>query len=131
MEDHRNDFVVIVAGYPALMQAFLEANPGLGSRFSRQLSFANYNTEELQLIFESLCRKAHYSLASATRAKLVELLTVAIASADETFGNARFVRNLFEDSLRNQANRLVALSDVGMTTLTTLEIDDIPTFPGR
>lgn len=125
MEDHRSDFVVIVAGYPARMQTFLDANPGLRSRFSRQLQFENYSIEELLSIFELLCARAHYSIAPAAREKLRGLLAGAVARADETFGNARFVRNLFEESVRNQANRLVSLADVGLPTLTTLEADDV------
>ena len=125
MEDHRGDFVVIVAGYPARMQTFLDANPGLRSRFSRQLQFENYSLEELLAIFESLCAQARYSLAPAAREKLRGLLADAIANANETFGNARFVRNVFEGSVRNQANRLVSLADVGLPALTTLEAEDV------
>jgi stage V sporulation protein K len=125
MEDHRNDFVVIVAGYPARMQAFLEANPGLRYRFNRQLHFDNYSQEELLEIFELLCHQATYSIAPQTREKIRTLLADAVGKADDAFGNARFVRNLFEDSLRNQATRLVHLTDIGLTTLTTLEPEDI------
>ena len=127
MEDHRSDFVVIVAGYPARMQEFLDANPGLRSRFSRQLRFENYSIEELLSIFELLCVQAHYSVAPDALEKLRGLLADAVAKADQTFGNARFVRNLFEESVRNQANRLVSLSDVGLSALTTLEADDVST----
>lgn len=125
MEDRRSDFVVIAAGYPTRMQDFLHANPGLQSRFSRQLKFDNYSVEELLSIFEVLCRKAHYSVSSSARDKVRGVVAAAIGNADETFGNARFVRNLFEEALRNQANRLVSLADVGMATLTTLEAADI------
>jgi len=105
MEDHREDLVVIVAGYDALMDAFVHSNPGLESRFNRYLHFDDYSLDEMMAIFELQCRKNQYELDEAAgasvRALIEETNTNSIA-----FGNARGVRNIFERVLVEQANRL-------------------------
>jgi replication-associated recombination protein RarA len=106
MEDHRHRLVVIVAGYPRLMQRFLESNPGLRSRFSREIDFPDYSTDELVEIFGRFAVEAQYVLGVGT----VETLRGIFSNAerDESFGNARFARTLFEQSLNAQALRLGA-----------------------
>lgn len=106
MEDNRNNFAVIVAGYPEPMDNFLNSNEGFKSRFVNYIHFEDYTPEELNEIFLSVCSQNNYSLT----ANASELAKIAIESAyatrDKSFGNARFCRNLFEKIIRNQALRL-------------------------
>jgi SpoVK/Ycf46/Vps4 family AAA+-type ATPase len=104
MEDHRHRLVVIVAGYPRLMRRFLESNPGLRSRFSREIDFPDYSTDELVQIFARFAGDADYTLGDGTENAVSTIF--ANAERDESFGNARFARTLFEQSLNAQALRL-------------------------
>lgn len=126
MENHRNELVVIVAGYPNEMTRFLDANPGLNSRFTRKLNFADYSPEQLVQIFEKVCRENDYHLQDRAKGKLLRTVQAAYAHRDKTFGNARYARNLFEDATRSLASRVVA-SGLGDTSdLTTITEYDIP-----
>ncbi|NBE80127.1 right-handed parallel beta-helix repeat-containing protein [Micromonospora rubida] len=104
MEDHRDEVVVVVAGYAPNMRTFLAANPGLESRFSRTIQFDSYSDDELATIVERLCRTHHYVLEYETRQALVRHFSEQARS--ETFGNARLARQVFEDMLGRQAYRL-------------------------
>jgi hypothetical protein len=104
MEDHRHRLVVIVAGYPRLMHRFLESNPGLRSRFSREIEFPDYSTGELVAIFARFALDAQYTIGDGVPETLTAIFDGAERS--ETFGNARFARTLFEQSLNAQALRL-------------------------
>jgi len=106
MEDNRHRLVVIVAGYPRLMRGFLESNPGLRSRFSREIDFPDYSTEELVEIFGRFTADAEYTLGEGAE----EALSAIFEGAEraESFGNARFARTLFEQALNAQALRLGA-----------------------
>jgi hypothetical protein len=126
MEDHRDDLVVIVAGYTGKMQDFLDSNPGLRSRFNKHLRFDDYGVEQLVFIFKSFCLKADFRLADGAEKELTSIFGVLTASRDETFGNARAARNLFEATLSKQANRLVSLPKVDREILSTIEPTDIP-----
>lgn len=126
MEDHRDQLVVIVAGYTDEMTEFVESNPGLKSRFNRYFYFNDYKPEELLAIYESFCKKSHFKLTDATRERLLKLFENLYINRDRTFGNARIVRNLFEKSIERQANRLAVLSDLSDEVLTTLMPEDIP-----
>lgn len=126
MEDHRDDLVVIVAGYTGKMQEFLDSNPGLRSRFNKHLRFDDYGVEQLAHIFRSFCTKAEFKLAEGTEKELTSVFNVLTASRDETFGNARTARNLFEATLSKQANRLVSLPKVDREILSTIEPADLP-----
>jgi stage V sporulation protein K len=106
MEDNRHRLVVIVAGYPRLMRRFLESNPGLRSRFSREIEFPDYSTEELVEIFARFAADAEYTLGEETADELRRIFQRA--ERDESFGNARYARTLFEQSLNAQALRLAA-----------------------
>ncbi|WP_432990123.1 right-handed parallel beta-helix repeat-containing protein [Dactylosporangium sp. CA-233914] len=104
MEDHREEVVVVVAGYSPSMRTFLAANPGLESRFTRTITFDSYSDEELATIVERLCRTHHYALEYETRQALVKHFSGMART--ETFGNARVARQVFEDMLGRQAYRL-------------------------
>ena len=105
MEDHRDDLVVIVAGYTELMQEFVHSNPGLESRFNRFMFFPDYTVEEMTGIFTMRCEKSGYTLEDAAGDTLNEILTRESKDV-EGFGNARGVRNLFEKAIAAQADRL-------------------------
>jgi hypothetical protein len=126
MEDHRDDLVVIVAGYTGKMQEFLDSNPGLRSRFNRYLQFDDYDTAQLVDIFKVFCRKADFKVTPEAERELAVIFTVLTASRDETFGNARTARNLFETVIGRQANRIVSLPKVDKEILSTIDAADIP-----
>jgi AAA+ superfamily predicted ATPase len=106
MEDNRHRLVVIVAGYPRLMRRFLESNPGLRSRFSREIDFPDYSTDELAAIFARFAAAAQYTLGDGADEMVRAVL--ARAKRDDSFGNGRFARTLFEQALNAQALRLAA-----------------------
>ncbi|MFC7432209.1 MULTISPECIES: AAA family ATPase [unclassified Agrococcus] len=128
MEDHRDDVVVIVAGYTNDMRTFMAANPGLSSRFSRTIEFTDYSSAEMVTIVEGLCRANHYSLEFETRAALHDYFTKL--PRDETFGNGRTARKVFEEMLGRQAYRLGTADEVDALTLTRLVPDDLGPLPG-
>ena len=125
MEDHRDDVVLIVAGYPDEMATFLDANPGLRSRFPKTIYFDDYSNEELVRIFELMCAKGHYTPTEEAKAKVLSY--VAARPRDRGFGNARLTRNLFEAAVSAQASRVVELGEVSDAVLVGLEAADIPT----
>ena len=126
MEDRRDELVVIVAGYTGRMQEFLDSNPGLRSRFNKHVHFDDYGVEQLVEIFKGFCRKADFKLNADAEVALASVFRVLTASRDETFGNARTARNLFEATVSKQANRLVSLPKVDREILSTIEAADIP-----
>ena len=109
MEDHRNDLIVIVAGYTELMEQFIHSNPGLESRFNKYFYFQDYTAEQLLTILESQCKRNSYILSEEAKAKAKALLEEAYATRDENFGNAREVRNLFEKLVACQSDRVAAM----------------------
>jgi stage V sporulation protein K len=128
MEDHRNRLVVIVAGYPRLMERFLASNPGLRSRFAREISFPDYSTEELEAIFASVLAQHQYELAPGADAMLHRILTAMRRGEDS--GNARFARTLFEQAINRQALRLSSgtpeeLAALDREAVTLLSAEDL------
>lgn len=129
MEDHRDDLVVIVAGYDGLMDDFVHSNPGLESRFNRFLHFEDYTPEELLSIFDIQCKKGCYQPEEETRRLVREF--IAEENADSiSFGNARGVRNIFERLLVNQANRLAAMETVSRDDLMKITPRDVRAAQG-
>ncbi len=127
MEDHRDDFVVIVAGYPDLMQDFLDSNPGLRSRFNKQILFEDYTAEELMEIFSGICGKSFYEVTDEAADCVREFFRQRCEKKLPGFANGRDVRNFFEKTLTNQANRLSAMTDVTDTDLVTITKEDVET----
>jgi Holliday junction resolvasome RuvABC ATP-dependent DNA helicase subunit len=127
MEDHRNELVVIVAGYTEKMDAFIASNPGLRSRFNKYLHFEDYKPEQLVEIFKVFCRKAAFEMTPDAELKLLEIFKLLDLMRDESFGNARTARNLFELTVSKQANRIVTLPKIDEKVLATIETADIPT----
>ena len=124
MEDHRDDLVVIVAGYVELMNDFVHSNPGLESRFNRFLYFPDYTVEEMAAIFNMRCKKAGYQLETGAPERLMQILKEE--SEDSIgFGNARGVRNLFEQAISRQANRLAKEDVLTRDQLMTLTKEDL------
>ena len=130
MEDHRDDLVVIVAGYDGLMDDFIHSNPGLESRFNRFLHFDDYSTDEMLAIFESQCRKGCYTLDEDAKSLVREYIERENCDGI-TFGNARGVRNIFEHILVAQANRLAAQESVTREDLMRLTTVDVLMAQGR
>ena len=124
MEDHRDDLVVIVAGYTDLMDRFIHSNPGLESRFNRFLLFEDYTSEEMLDIFKMQCKKGCYQLSDGVEELVRDYITEENGDP-ETFGNARGVRNIFEHILVAQNNRLAAMETVTKEDLMTLTQDDV------
>jgi len=127
MEDHRNELVVIVAGYPGPMAEFIDANPGLASRFRLSLTFDDYTDDQLVQIFTKVTSEADFSPASEAIQRLRQILT--LTPRDTGFGNARFVRNLFEAAVVRQAWRLRAVADPTVEQLRELTPDDLGELP--
>jgi SpoVK/Ycf46/Vps4 family AAA+-type ATPase len=128
MEDHRHRLVVIVAGYPRLMESFLLSNPGLRSRFAREITFPDYSVDALQTIFHQMLAQHEYTLEPGADQMLRRILTGLHAGEDS--GNARFARTLFEQALNRQALRLSldeeqSLDALDREAVMTLTADDI------
>lgn len=128
MEDHRDDIVVIVAGYTVEMRKFLASNPGLGSRFSRTIEFADYSSQDLVTIVEGLCRANDFRLEFETREAALNYFEKL--PRDETFGNGRTARKVFEEMIGRQAFRLADVPDATAVEMTRLLPEDIGPLPG-
>jgi hypothetical protein len=124
MEDHREDVVVIAAGYPEEMEVFVESNPGLRSRFPKTIHFADYSDDELVAIFESMGAANRYVCTPGAR----EMVRAWFARQPRRrgFGNARLARNLFEAAVARQASRIVALEHPTDEEIVSLLPADIP-----
>jgi SpoVK/Ycf46/Vps4 family AAA+-type ATPase/nitrous oxidase accessory protein NosD len=123
MEDHRDDVVVVAAGYTDEMQEFLSANPGMASRFSRTIEFGNYSVDELVTITEGMCESHRYELGPSTRQALVA--HYERMPRDATFGNGRAARLVFEEMIDRQAFRLASMTDPAESDLSLLLPEDV------
>jgi SpoVK/Ycf46/Vps4 family AAA+-type ATPase len=123
MEDHRDEVVVIVAGYPREMQRFVESNPGVASRFPTTISFADYSPEELWGIFRLYADRAGFSLLDGVEDAFRRLVP---DPRPDAFGNGRFVRNVFEEAVTRQALRITAMTDPVNEVVTQLRPEDLP-----
>lgn len=125
MEDNRDRLIVIIAGYKDEMQKFIDMNPGLQSRFTRYINFEDYNALALARIFHLNAKRYGYTLSPDADRRLNTVLTNMVLHKDEHFGNAREVRNLFEQTLQHQADRLIGIENVSEHDLSTIESEDI------
>ena len=125
MEDHRDEFVVIVAGYTKPMKTFIHSNPGLQSRFNKFIEFPDYSVEELLAIFDLNCRKYQYVPDKEARDQVKTLLMLRKAQTPENFANAREVRNLFESIITNQARRIAALANPTPEEMQRIKVEDL------
>lgn len=125
MEDDRDKLVVILAGYGNEMQAFIDSNPGLQSRFNRYIHFPDYSAVELADIFRMNIRKSDYTLTPEAEAKMTALFEYAVANKGKNFGNGRFARNILEQTMENQAMRLAVDSHITDAKLRTIIPEDI------
>jgi SpoVK/Ycf46/Vps4 family AAA+-type ATPase len=126
MEDNRDNLIVIVAGYPEKMHEFIDSNPGLRSRFSIIIEFEDYNATEMQLILERICEDQGYILSPGARSHTQNWFSQTVQQKTASFANARDVRNLFEASIANHANRLASVAEPTEQELMQLEVPDFP-----
>ena len=126
MEDQRGNLVVITAGYTEPMQRFIRSNPGLQSRFNKFLCFEDYNPDQLTAIFQQFAEKNDYTLDLEAAAKCTVLFQKLYANRDQTFGNARLARNLFEKTINRQAVRVMQNNNPSKEALCNLVAEDIP-----
>jgi len=125
MEDHRKDLIVIVAGYTDRMERFIHANPGLESRFNKYFFFEDYDGKQLMEIFRSMCKKNGYTLSEEGEQFMEKDLQELYEERDENFGNARDVRNLFEQAVARQADRVSQLEAPTKEQLMELKPEDL------
>ena len=125
MEDHRDDLIVIVAGYTQLMEDFINSNPGLRSRFNKYLYFEDYTAEEEIEILKNNCRRQEYVLTPEALETATRFFEKRCADKPASYANARDVRNYLELAISNQANRLMNYKKLTKTMLATLEKEDV------
>lgn len=126
MEDDRDRLIVVLAGYSDEIKKFIDSNPGLQSRFNRYIHFPDYTAEELLQIFHLNVKENQYKLEEAADALLSEKLKFAVEHKQKNFGNGRFVRNLFEKTIQNQAIRLSPKPNISDEEMMLLKAEDIP-----
>lgn len=125
MEDNRDDLVVVVAGYGAEMANFINSNPGLESRFNKYIYFPDYTGDELFGIFSGMCKANSYTLSAGAEEYAHKLFDELYEERGDNFGNGREVRNLFEDMIARQADRLAAMESPTREDLITIEREDL------
>ena len=125
MEDHRDDLIVIVAGYDGPMEAFLSSNPGLESRFNKNFHFPDYTGEQLMAIFRAQCEKNGYTLTEDSEKAARELFDRLYEERNENFGNGRDVRNRFEDMVVRQSNRVAMMESPSKEDLMAVLPEDL------
>ena len=127
MEDHRDDLVVIVAGYTEPMEKFINSNPGLKSRFNKYIEFPDYTIDELEAIFYLNCKKYDYVVEEDAKKQIRARIISRKMTRQENFANAREVRNMFEDIITNQARRVAEMENPthdDMMKITVMDLTD-------
>jgi stage V sporulation protein K len=132
MEDHKNQFILILAGYTQEMDQFLNTNPGLPSRFPIQLEFPDYTVDQLMQIADLMIKEREYVLTAPTETKIRQQIVgeKQQIDAEMSFSNARFVRNLIEKAMRNHAVRLLNshVQQPSKQDLMTLRPEDVKLY---
>ncbi len=127
MEDHRDDLIVIVAGYTDLMEDFISMNPGLESRFRFRIRFEDYSSEEMAMIFWSFCKRSGFGITKEAYARIQGIFVSYTPDKGQMFSNARLARNLFENAVLNQAQRLSSVDNPTDYDLTVILREDLST----
>lgn len=125
MEDNRDRLVVILAGYTEEIREFIESNPGLQSRFNRYIHFNDYSADELMDVFKYNLKRSRYKIKRDAYELLYEKVSYAVSTKDKNFGNARYVRNIFEKVIQQQANRLAKQISIVSEDLSLITKEDI------
>ena len=125
MEDHRDDLIVIVAGYTDLMDDFISMNPGLESRFRFKIKFEDYSSEEMAMIFWSFCNRNGFGITKEAYARIQGIFVSYTSCKSQPFSNARLARNLFENAVMNQAQRLSGMENPSDYDLTVIVREDL------
>ena len=125
MEDHRDDLIVIVAGYTELMEEFLSSNPGLRSRFNKFIFFPDYTADELMGILSVNCKKMNLKMTKKAVITAKEFFENRVVFKEENYANGRDVRNYFEKAIISQANRIADLKEVSDEALNTIIYADV------
>jgi len=130
MEDHRGEFMVIVAGYPDEMSTFIEANPGLMSRFDKQFLFKDYTAAELLLIAKMMLDKEELKLDEMAESHLIDYIDTLVQSKHKYFGNARTMRKVIKEAIKRQNLRMadVPHADRDWMLIHTIQRDDVQGF---
>lgn len=131
MEDHKDDFILILAGYPHEMETFLKTNPGLPSRFPIQLHFEDYTIHELLEIASAMVEEREYELSAKARGTLKQFILEEMRRESSHFSNARYVRNLIEKAIREHAVRMLQHSQPSKRDLMTLASQDFVTLTDK
>ncbi|HFJ9401195.1 AAA family ATPase [Bacillus paranthracis] len=127
MEDYREELIVIVAGYPDKMLSFIQSNPGLESRFNKYIQFDDYLPQELVQIFEMMCVEQNYCVDQEALDKVYTYAEKQFTNRNDNFSNARLMRNVFEQTITNQANRLVVapIENITEDELSLITVEDV------
>ncbi|MBR3166450.1 MAG: AAA family ATPase [Lachnospiraceae bacterium] len=125
MEDHRDDLIIIVAGYTKPMEHFIASNPGLKSRFNKYIEFPDYTLDELQDIFMMNVKKYDYTVSDEVLTQIRGMIAAKKLLTMENFANAREVRNLFEEVITNQARRIAAMENPTAEDIMAITMDDL------
>ncbi|PFJ30161.1 ATPase [Bacillus anthracis] len=127
MEDYREELIVIVAGYPDKMLSFIQSNPGLESRFNKYIQFDDYLPQELVQIFEMMCVEQNYCVDQKALDKVYTYAEKQFTNRNDNFSNARLMRNVFEQTITNQANRLVVapIENITEDELSLITVEDV------
>jgi hypothetical protein len=125
MEDNRENLIVIVAGYPELMEEFLESNPGLKSRFNKFIYFDDYSPNELLEIYDKMCELSNLKNNQLAKDYVKDFFEDRYLKRTENFANGRDVRNFFEKTLINQANRLSKKTSITDEELLEIVLEDV------
>ncbi len=128
MEDYRDRIIVIVAGYENEMDTFINSNPGLKSRFNKYFNFPNYSGSELLEILLRITAKNKFNISDEAKNKLLFVINDAIFSEGQQFGNARYIRNLYEQIIQNQFVRVSQIEDIKEENLVEITAEDLPNY---